>query len=96
MTAPEPLTYTLPAAAEKLGGIFTVDFLKKNLHRLPHLKSGAGTGRAGRVGFSEEQLKQVIEICTVDPAPAEPAESFPSMVTRRRASARPTTQRRPA
>lgn len=83
MTTPGPMTYTLPDAAERLGGPFTIDFLKKHLADLPHLKTGKGTGRSGRVAFSERQLEQIVAMFTVDPAPvADPAE-FPSMVTRR-------------
>ena len=55
-----PLTMTIEQAAERLGSTFTVDWLKGHLHEIPHVKSGKGTGRAGRVGFTEAHLAEIL------------------------------------
>jgi hypothetical protein len=81
MTA--PLTYSMEAAASRLGGPFTVDFLKGHLHEIPHLKVGNGRGRAGRIAFSEQHLIQIVDKFSVAPAEAGPAPEFPSMVSAR-------------
>ncbi len=81
MTA--PLTYNIEAAAARLGGPFTVDFLKNHLHEIPHIKSGNGRGRAGRIAFSESHLVQIVDKYTVKPVDA-PTPEFPSMASPRR------------
>jgi hypothetical protein len=86
-----PLTYNVTQAAGRLGPIVTVDWLKSNVHRLPHLKSGKGTGRAGRIAFTEAHLAEILLILeqrpAEQPAPAGPGE-FHSIASRapRRAS----------
>lgn len=60
MTA--PLTYSIDQAAERLGPIVTVSWLKHNIGKLPHRKSGAGRGRAGRVAFTEADLAEILQL----------------------------------
>lgn len=89
MTAPTPLTYDAETAAARMGHIVTADWLKKRAaaDKIPHLKSGRGTGRAGRVAFTEAHMAEIVqqlEVRPVDmPAPSGP-EGFTSVVTRRR------------
>lgn len=68
------LTYSIAEAAERLGGPFTVDFLKARIKKgeVPFIKTGAGTGRGGRVGFSEQQLAAIVALYTVQPAEPQP------------------------
>jgi hypothetical protein len=75
-------------AAERLGGPFTIDWLKGHLAQIPHLKTGNGTGRGGRVGFSEAHLAEIVAMFSVAPAAGSEPGDFPSMVSRgrRRAS----------
>ncbi len=88
-----PLTYSLAEASERLGGPFTVDFLKGHLAELPHIKTGAGRGRGGRVAFSEQHLIRIVDMFSVQPREI-PVEEFPGMATRR--GRRPAAERRSA
>jgi hypothetical protein len=81
-----PLTYPIEQAAQRLGGSFTVDWLKGHLDELPHIKLGKGTGRSGRIAFSEAHLVAIVAMFTVDPAPASQPGDFSSVRGRRRAS----------
>lgn len=79
------LTYSIEEAAARLSGPFTVDWLKGHLAEIPHIKAGNGTGRGGRIGFSETHLAAIITMFTVEPQPqSQPGDFTPS--TRRRAS----------
>lgn len=83
MTA--PLTYTLEQAAQRLGGPFTVDWLKGHIDELPHIKVGGGTGRGGRIGFSEADLAAIVLMFRREPKPAtDPGDFTP--ITRRRSA----------
>lgn len=80
-----PLTYSITEAAARLGGPFTVDWLRGHLAEIPHIKNGSGRGRGGRIGFSELHLAQIVAQFSVEPdttAPIEPR--YASAVTRRR------------
>lgn len=55
-----PLTYSMEEAAERLGYGFTVDWLKHRIKDLPHIKTGGGHGRGGRVGFTEAHLAEIL------------------------------------
>lgn len=83
MTA--PLTYSLEAAAERLGGPFTPDWLRGHITEIPHIKVGSGNGRGGRIGFSESDLAEILLMFSVKPAPASKPGDF-TPVSRRRAS----------
>jgi hypothetical protein len=52
--------YSIDQVAEILGPVVTVDWLKKHLDQVPHLKSGRGTGRAGRLGFTRAHVEEII------------------------------------
>lgn len=83
MTA--PLTYSVEQAAERLGHVVTADWLKHHLEQIPHVKSGKGTGRAGRVAFTEGHLAEILLMLEKRPegsqAPSEPGE-FHSIASR--------------
>lgn len=79
------LTVSIEEAADRLGGPFTVDWLKGHIDEIPHLKVGAGTGRGGRIGFSEQHLAEIVLMFSVDPKPSSQPGDF-TPVTRRRAS----------
>lgn len=79
-----PLSYSVEEAAERLGPIVTVDWLKSNMHRIPHLKSGKGTGRSGRIAFTEAHLIRILDMLEQDPGQTPVDDYRP--VTRRRAS----------
>jgi hypothetical protein len=80
----EQLSYNVEQAAEKLGGPFTPDFLIGHLPEIPHLKLGKGTGRSGRIGFSELHLAEIVQMFTVEPSePTPPTGQFTTMSTRR-------------
>jgi hypothetical protein len=79
----DPLVKNIEQAAALMGRPFTVDFLKRHLADLPHIRVGEGRGRGGRVGFTDEQIAEIIRMFTVGPrAKAAPA----GPLTRRRAS----------
>ena len=78
-----PLSYSIEQAADRLGPIATVDWLKHNMDRIPHLKSGLGNGRAGRVAFTEAHLAEILHMLEKRPAPAVDGPSeFRSIATR--------------
>lgn len=83
-----PLTYNIEQAAERLGPICTADWLRKHAKDLPHVRSGKGTGRAGRIGFTEGHLAEILTLLEQRPesmpAPTEPGE-FRSVTSRRSA-----------
>lgn len=85
------LTYNVDEAAERLGAAFTVDWLKARVKRgeIPYGKSGNGTGRGGRVYFTEAHLAEIVlkyeHRPESMPAPSRPEDFTP--VTRRRRSA---------
>lgn len=82
-----PITYSIEAAAERLGAGFTVDWLKARVKRgeIPFVKSGKGTGRGGRVSFTEEQLRRIVAMYSHEPQPlTQPGDFTP--VTRRRSA----------
>ena len=83
----EPLTYNVEQAAERLGGPFTVDWLRKHLAQIPHLRSGAGRGKAGRVGFTEAHLAAIITAHTVEPQPQAVRDGIAGSVRTRRGAA---------
>jgi hypothetical protein len=95
VTAPAavtPLTYDCDQAAARLGSTFTPDWLKRHARELPHIKSGKGRGRAGRIGFTEAHLAEILVMFerrpAAAPAPSSP-DDFSSVVSRgggRRAS----------
>ncbi len=78
------LTYTVEEAAERLGPICSVAWLKKHMRTIPHRKSGNGVGRAGRVAFTDDDLAAILAMLEVKPkVVADPDDYLP--VTRRRA-----------
>lgn len=80
-----PLTFTIEQAAARLGGPFTVDWLRGHLDEIPSIKVGGGTGRSGRIGFSEAHLARIVAMFSTEPEPGtQPGDFTP--VTRRRAS----------
>lgn len=86
------LTYTVDEAAERIGPAVTVDWLKKaaTAKRIPHTRSGKGTGRAGRIAFTDAHLAEILLLIEERPdssqAPDQPYQ-FKSIVSRaRRAS----------
>lgn len=80
----EPMSFDADQAADRLGRPFTADFLRGNLDRLPHIRLGHGRGRAGRVGFTQEHLDQIVRMHSVaPPTPAVVHEAF-TPITRRR------------
>jgi hypothetical protein len=80
-----PLTYTIDQAAERIGPLVTVDWLKKHMSEIPHRKSGLGRGRAGRIGFTETDIAEIVQMLERrpedKPAPAGP-EQFQSIASR--------------
>ena len=88
-----PLSYSLEEAPAVLGSIFTVEFLRSHIEDLPHIRLGKGRGRAGRIGFTEDQLREIVARYAVparplpkpqpvDARPPAATAGFPSMVTR--------------
>lgn len=63
-----PMTCDIETAAMRLGGPFTVDWLRGHMHEIPHVKNGSGRGRGGRIGFTEAHLAEIVERFTVRPA----------------------------
>lgn len=78
------LCYSLTEAAERLGKPFSVDWLKGHLAEIPHLKVGKGTGRGGRVGFTEGHLAEILLMFAVEPTPKSQPGEFSSVRTRRK------------
>jgi hypothetical protein len=76
--------YSIEEAAAELAPVFTIDWLRKHMSDIPHTKSGKGSGRAGRVGFTEAHLAEILAKFEVRPEPKP--EGASSLVTRRRAS----------
>lgn len=83
MTA--PLTYSIDAAAERLGGPFTIDWLRGHIDEIPHVKTGRGSGRSGRIGFTEAHLTAIVAMFTVEPAPGTNPGDFTPLTRRRSA-----------
>lgn len=83
MTA-DRLTHTVEQAAVKLGDSFSPDWLRHHIKELPHGRTGGGTGRAGRIFFTDADLAQIVAQFSVRPPEPKPARVGP--VTRRRAS----------
>lgn len=83
MTA--PLTHSIESAAARLGGPFTVDWLKGHIDEIPHIRTGKGRGRSGRIGFSEKHLEQIIAMFSVDPKPGTNPGDFTPLTRRRTA-----------
>lgn len=83
----ERLTYTIEEAAERLGAGFTVDWLRARVKRreIPFVKSGHGTGRGGRVSFTEAHLARIVALHTVEPEQGNGRGDF-TPVTRRRSA----------
>jgi hypothetical protein len=80
-----PLTHTLPEAARLLGGAFTIDWLKGHIDEIPHGKVGNGTGRAGRIYFTDAHLQRILLMFAVEPqAGTTPGDFTP--LTRRRSA----------
>jgi hypothetical protein len=84
MTA--PLTYSIEQAAERLGHIVTVDWLKKRVDDIPHLKSGSGRGRAGRIAFTDQHLAEILAMLEKRPTPKGQADDEYRPVGRRRSA----------
>lgn len=80
------LTYSCERAAERIGDAVTADWLKRHASagEIPHLRSGKGRGRAGRIAFTEAHLVEILKSLERRPAgetAPEPAE-FSSVVSR--------------
>lgn len=85
MTA--PLVSDINQAAQRLGGGFTVDWLRNHLDQIPHVRTGGGTGRAGRIGFTEDHLRRIVEQFTIEPGSLRPDDDLTPLTRRgRRAS----------
>lgn len=91
MSGDKPLTYDVPQAATRLGGPFTVDWLRGHLDEIPHLRVGSGRGRGGRIGFTDAQLDAIVDQHTVAPktSPALVAGDFTPITRRKRGFAVP-------
>lgn len=76
------LTHTVEQASAKLGEAFTVDWIRHHIDELPHGRTGEGTGRAGRIFFTDADLEQIVAMRAV--RRPEPTRVGP--VGRRRAS----------
>lgn len=80
-----PLTYSIEQAAARLGHVATADWLRHHLDEIPHVKSGKGSGRAGRVAFTEGHLAEILAMLEkrpeASPAPSDPSE-FKSIASR--------------
>lgn len=82
MTAPAIRTYSIIEAGEQLAPVVTAGWLKRHIREIPHLRMGPGRGRAGRIGFTEAHLVEILAMHEVRPVSVpEPASSI---VTRRR------------
>jgi hypothetical protein len=82
-----PLSFNIEQASERLGPAFTVDWLKGHIDEIPHGKTGRGTGRSGRIYFTEAHLAQILLAFEVQPetAPAPGPDDF-TPVSRRRSA----------
>jgi hypothetical protein len=80
-----PLSFTLEQAAERLGGAFTVDWLKSRIKRreIPFGKTGNGDGRAGRIYLTQQHLERILAQFSQEPPAADPELE---RVTRRRSA----------
>lgn len=83
-----PLTYTITEAADRLGSAFTVAWLRKHINAIPHVRSGGGTGRAGRIGFTDAHLAEIVARYEIRPdgwaSPTQPEDFAP--LSRRRSA----------
>lgn len=80
-----PLTYSIDQAAERLGHVVTPDWLRHHLSEIPHVKSGDGVGRAGRIAFTEGHLAEILLMLEKRPAGSEPTpgpQDFTSIASR--------------
>lgn len=82
--APERLTYSIEEAAERLGPVCSVGWLRKHLHTVPHIRSGRGRGRAGRLAFTGAHLIEIVAMLEVRPDDSSlPNPEDLAVVTRR-------------
>ena len=74
MTA--PLTYNFEQAAERIGHAVSASWLKRHAAAgdIPHTRSGAGRGRAGRVSFTEAHLVEILQKIEHRPSGSSPAQ----------------------
>lgn len=61
------LSFNIEEASRRLGPAFTVDWLKGHIDEIPHGKTGNGTGRAGRIYFTDAHLAQILVQFEVQP-----------------------------
>ena len=80
----EPLIYDFAGAAAKLHPVVTESWLKRHVKELPHRKFGNGSGRAGRVGFTQADLEVILARYAVMPDAV--AEASDGRITRRRSA----------
>jgi hypothetical protein len=85
---PAPLTYSCENAAARIGDAVTADWLKRHASagQIPHLRSGNGRGRAGRISFTEVHLAEILKLIERRPAgenaSAPERAEFSSVVSR--------------
>lgn len=80
--------YSLQEAADELAPVITFSWLKHHIKDLPHLRAGKGRGRAGRIGFTADHLREIVAMC--ESRPTETA-SQSTVVTRRGPRPKPPT-----
>lgn len=78
--------YNIEQAAAELAPVFTAGWLRGHIDEIPHIRAGEGNGKAGRIGFTDAHLAQILAKYEVRPPAPEPEAEFKSIRTRRRAS----------
>jgi hypothetical protein len=71
----EPLLYGYEPAAEILGKVVSAQYLAKHKSQLPHTQIGT------KVGFSLEQLQQILAMHAVQPDAAPAPAVVPSVLS---------------
>jgi len=79
----EPMTFDYDQAADKLGAAISASWLKAHIKELPHRKFGLGTGRSGRVGFTQGDLDLILARFAVTP---DEQAANDGRITRRRSA----------
>lgn len=78
-------SFGIEEASRRLGEHFTVDWLRGHLSEIPHLKLGKGSGRGGRVAFTDAHLDRILTMFTIEPeAGSDPGDFTP--ISRRRSA----------
>lgn len=64
----EPILHNYESASQRMGGVVSAEWLAKHKRQLPHCKFGT------KVGFTEDDLHQIIEMFRVRPGHASRLE----------------------